>query len=31
MPEWNASRGARWDEITLLGVACIVLASLVLT
>jgi len=26
----NASRGTRWDEITLIGVAVVILTSLVL-
>lgn len=30
MLDWNASHGARWDEIALIGAAVVVLASLVL-
>ena len=30
MLDRNASRGTRWDEITLIGVAVVILTSLVL-
>jgi len=30
MLDQNASRGTRWDEITLIGVAIVILTSLVL-
>ena len=30
MLDRNASRGTRWDEITLIGVAIVILTSLVL-
>lgn len=30
MLDRNASRGTRWDEITLIGVALVVLSSLML-
>jgi hypothetical protein len=30
MPDGNASHGARWDEIALIGAALVILATLVL-